>query len=137
MSIGAREMNLPDIQDQLDHRDVELDEVGVAGVRYPVTFRGGSTTQRGVASVDVTVRLPSQRHGTHMSRMIELVHEHVRDFDPRDLATVLKECAQRLDVDGVRLAVAMPVAFEVTAPASALVSGHRIDTSLPYHQARR
>ena len=123
-------MHLPDIQDEADGRGIDLDEVGVAGVRYPIQFSDGATVQGGVASVDVTVRLPADRRGTHMSRMLELVHEHLREFDPRELPTILKAAAARLDVDGVRLAVSLPVAFEVVAPASGIESWQACDVSI-------
>lgn len=123
-------MQLPDIQDQFDPRGIELDEVGVAGVRYPVRFSDGSTQQSGVASVDMTVRLPSERRGTHMSRMLALVHEHLRDFDPRELPTTLKASADRLDVVGVRLSLSLPVAFEVVAPASGIEAWQASDVSI-------
>lgn len=123
-------MQLPDIQDQPDRRGIELDEVGVAGVRYPVRFSDGTTLQSGVASVDVTVRLPANRRGTHMSRMLELVHEHLRDFDPRELPTTLKAAADRLDVDEVRLSVSLPIAFEVVSPASGIEAWQASDVSI-------
>src|SRR4051812_16433461 len=123
-------MELPDIQDLPDSRGIELDEVGVAGVRYPVRFSDGSILQSGVASVDVSVRLGADRRGTHMSRMIELVHEHLRDFDPRELPTTLKSSADRLNVDKVRLAVSMPMAFEVVAPASGIEAWQACDVSI-------
>jgi GTP cyclohydrolase I len=123
-------MHLPDIQDEPDRRGIELDKVGVAGVRYPIHFADGSTAQGGVASVDVSVRLPAGRRGTHMSRMLELIHEHLREFDPRELPTVLKAAANRLDVEGVQLSIFLPIAFEVLAPESAIASWQASDVSL-------
>lgn len=123
-------MHLPDIQDEPDARGIEIDEVGVAGVRYPIQFNDGSTFQGGVASVDVTVRLPSDRRGTHMSRMVELVHEHLREFDPRELPTILKAAAVRLEVDAVTLAISLPIAFEVVAPESGIRAWQASDVAI-------
>jgi GTP cyclohydrolase IB len=109
---------LPDIQDQVDARGIAIDHVGVSAVRYPVLFRDGSLEQSGIASCELTVTLPEIRRGTHMSRMIELIHDHAREFDPREMPTILKSAAGRLDVDSVRLSLAMALAVLVTSPAS-------------------
>lgn len=111
-------MTLPDIQDQPDERGVELDEVGIAGVRYPINVDDGSSVHSGIASVDVTVTLPAERRGTHMSRMVELIHEHLVAFDPREWPSILKSVVTRLDVDSATVALLLPVAFEVEAPTS-------------------
>ena len=113
---------LPDLQDQEDFRGVELDEVGISNVRYPVTFDDGSTRQGGIASFDVSVRLAATRRGTHMSRMVELVHDISSRLDPRELPLVVKTIAARLDVETARLSASLPIAFAVTSPASDRIS---------------
>ena len=111
-------MYLPDLQDERDQRGIDLDQVGVANVRYPVTFNDGVTTQRAIAAFDVTVTLPADRRGTHMSRMLEVVHEHLQNLQPRELPRILKTAADRLDVEDVRLKVSLPLTLLVTAPES-------------------
>lgn len=123
-------MGLPDIQDERDHRGIDLDQVGVAGVRYPVRFNDGISEQSGIATFDVTVGLPAERRGTHMSRMVEIVHEHLRELDPSELTSTLKLAADRLDVDDIRIGVALPLAFEVTAPESGLPAWEVCDVTL-------
>jgi GTP cyclohydrolase I len=109
---------LPDIQDQIDERGIELDRVGIAGVQYPVRFDDGATEHAGIATFDVTVTLPSDRRGTHMSRMVEIIHDELQDLDPARLPQALKVAADRLDVDRVQVSLSMPMAFVVRAPAS-------------------
>lgn len=111
-------MALPDIQDQIDERGIELDRVGIAGVQYPVRFDDGATEHAGIATFDVTVTLPSDRRGTHMSRMVEIIHDELQDLDPARLPQALKVAADRLDVDRVQVSLSMPMAFVVRAPAS-------------------
>ena len=123
-------MELPDIQSQRDQRGIDVDQVGVAGVRYPIHFDDGFTKQSGVATFDVSVTLPADRRGTHMSRMVEVVHEHLQEFDPREMPNVLKLAADRLDVDGVRVGVAIPLAFTVTAPESGRSAWQACDTTI-------
>jgi GTP cyclohydrolase I len=62
--------------------------------------------------------------------MLEFVHEHLRQLDPRELPTALKAAAGRLDVNGVQFDVSLPIAFEVVAPESAIASWQASDVSL-------
>ncbi|WP_256792965.1 GTP cyclohydrolase FolE2 [Terrabacter sp. Ter38] len=123
-------MILPDIQNQVDLRGIPLDEVGIDGVRMPSTFSDGATVQAGVASFEILVQLPADRRGTHMSRMVELVHEHLQIIDPRELATVLKQVASRLDVAEASIGIGLPFATRVTSPASGIQSWQASDLSL-------
>lgn len=111
-------MALPDIQDQVDNRGIELDRVGIAGVQYPVRFDDGSSQHAGIATFDVTVSLPAKRRGTHLSRMVEVIHDELQDLEPGRLPQALKVAADRLDVDMVRVGIFLPMAFLVQAPAS-------------------
>ncbi|MFD6475674.1 GTP cyclohydrolase I FolE2 [Streptomyces anulatus] len=107
-----------DIQNETDARGIELARVGIDGVRYPVSFEDGYLRQEGIADFEVTVRLQHDRRGTHMSRMVALVHEHLQRFDPRKLPTVLKTGADLLDAPAITVMMAMPVSTTVVAPAS-------------------
>lgn len=111
-------MALPDIQDQVDGRGIDLDRVGIAGVQYPLRFNDGTTIHAGIATFDVAVTLPADRRGTHMSRMVEIIHYELQDLEPERLPQALKVAADRLDVDSVQVSVALPMAFLVQAPAS-------------------
>ncbi|HEY9290008.1 MAG TPA: GTP cyclohydrolase I FolE2 [Microlunatus sp.] len=123
-------MGLPDLQDQRDRRGVRLDAVGVAGVRYPVRFDDGDTSGHGVAEIDITVALGAQRRGTHMSRMIEIIHDQLQVVDPRGFPQLLKAAAYRLDVEAVKLQVAMPLSFTVVAPESQRESYETCDVAI-------
>ena len=123
-------MALPDIQDQVDERGIELDRVGIAGVQYPVRFNDGASRHAGIATFDVTVTLPADRRGTHMSRMVEIIHDELQDLEPERLPQALKVAADRLDVDRVQVGLAMPMAFLVQAPASAKEAWQVCDVEL-------
>jgi GTP cyclohydrolase I len=113
---------LPDIQDQADSRGIALDEVGISGVRYPVELVDGTLSQSVMASFDVLVTLPADRRGTHMSRMVELIHDHFTHLDPRELALALKHVASKLDVESAQVRITHPIAIPVTAPATGRTS---------------
>ena len=122
-----------DIQNETDSRGIELDKVGIDGVRYPVSFEDGYLRQEGIADFEVTVRLQHDRRGTHMSRMVALVHEHLQRFDPRQLPTVLKTGADLLDAPAITVSMAMPVSTTVVAPASGRESKQVHDIRIEGH----
>ncbi|MEU8132149.1 GTP cyclohydrolase I FolE2 [Streptodolium elevatio] len=107
-----------DIQNETDTRGIELDRVGISGLRYPIYFEDGYLRQEGVADIEVTVRLQHDRRGTHMSRMVALVHDHLQRFDPRQLPNLLKTGAHLLDAPAFTVEVSMPISTTVVAPAS-------------------
>ena len=121
---------LPDIQDEIDARGIDLDEVGIAGLRYPTVFDDGQISQGGVGTFDVLVRLPSDRRGTHMSRMVEIVHDHLARLDPRELPLVLKHASAKLDVDSFTISCVLPVATLVISPESGRESWQASDVRL-------
>ena len=121
---------LPDIQDEFDARGIELDEVGISRLRYPTIYDDGDISQGGIGDFDVTVRLPAERRGTHMSRMVEIVHKNLAKIDPRELPLVLKGAAAKLDVDDVEIRCALPIATPVTSPQSRRESWQTSDVRL-------
>ncbi|MGW1914971.1 GTP cyclohydrolase, FolE2/MptA family [Streptomyces sp. NPDC002076] len=107
-----------DIQNETDARGIEIDDVGISGLRYPLYFEDGHLRQEGIAEIEVTVRLQHDRRGTHMSRMVAFAHEHLRRFDPRKLPYLLKVGADLLDAPAFAVAIDVPLSTTVVAPAS-------------------
>lgn len=110
---------LPDVQGAPDTRGVTIDEVGVSGLRYPLTFDDGAIDQSGIADVEMTVSLPADRRGTHMSRMVQAVEAHLSTVNPLELHTAFKAIAALMDTSDLRIAVSMSFATRVTSPATA------------------
>jgi GTP cyclohydrolase FolE2 len=135
MTIQDASLPLPDIQASGDSRGIEIDEVGIDNLRYPATFSDGELDQAGVATFRVTVRLPAERRGTHMSRMVELVDTHLRIIDPRDLHRACKFGAALLEVDELRLTVSTAISIPVSAPSSARSSEQVHDICLDVVQS--
>jgi GTP cyclohydrolase I len=117
--------SLPDVQGADDSRGVEIDEVGISGLRYPLTFDDGQSTQTGVADIEVTVGLPADRRGTHMSRMVQAVEDHLGLVNPYELHTAFKTIAGLLDTVDLRITLAMAVGTRIASPATA-ISGYQV-----------
>ncbi|MFJ4002965.1 GTP cyclohydrolase I FolE2 [Streptomyces sp. NPDC090023] len=119
-----------DIQNEVDSRNIAIDEVGISGLRYPVTFDDGHTCQNGIADISVTVGLQADRRGTHMSRMIALVHEEVATVAPERLHIALKRGMALLEAPTLTVTVSLPIAMAVIAPASERQSWQAHDVTI-------
>jgi GTP cyclohydrolase I len=107
-----------DVQGEVDGRGIAIDQVGISGLRQPVQFDDGFLQQSGIADFEVTVRLPDDRRGTHMSRMVQAVQASLSVVNPEVLPAALKSLVHLLEVDSATIVMTMPVATAVTAPVS-------------------
>ena len=65
---------LPDVQASHDARALAIQHVGVRGLRYPLSVSDGDGhVQHTVATIEMTVGLPPEVKGTHMSRFVEIL----------------------------------------------------------------
>ena len=91
---------LPDIQSLEDNREVAIDRVGVSHVRHPalVTDTDG-TAQPVTATFCMTVSLPGNVKGTHMSRFLQILPEHQDSLGPGRLDNLVTELRTALDAE--------------------------------------
>lgn len=114
---------MEDVQSRSDNRDLPIDLVGVIGLRYPITVRDKERQrQKTVAEMSLSVSLPHHFKGTHMSRFIEVVHEHRDQVDMETLPSIVTALRERLEAERARIEVRFPYFVEKTAPASGLRS---------------
>ncbi|MCB1755315.1 MAG: GTP cyclohydrolase I FolE2 [Gammaproteobacteria bacterium] len=111
---------IPDVQSYVDHRHVAIDRVGIRRIRHPVTVvdRSGQK-QHTVATFSMTVFLPEDRKGTHMSRFAQLLNEH--DHDAHSVANfveLFREMNRRLDSSEGTIEMSFSYFINKTAPVS-------------------
>ena len=109
---------LADIQAQVDHREVRIDAVGIKGVRHPITIRAGTRLAPTVATLSMTVGLPADVKGTHMSRFVECLQAQVHPFDQRSFKAMLFDMLDRLDARTGCVEMRFPYFVRKTAPVS-------------------
>ena len=110
---------MEDVQSYADERRIAIDRVGVRGLRYPITVLDPSNrTQGTTAEITMSVSLPHQFKGTHMSRFIEVLNEHRGEVTLRTLPTILADLRRRLEAEQAHVKVAFPYFIERTAPVS-------------------
>lgn len=110
---------LEDVQGQFDARAVPIDEVGISDLRYPVRVAGrGGTVQSSVATVSATVDLAADVRGTHMSRFVQVLEEHLTVLDPQACASLAEHLRERLNASRAGLSLDFPYFVERNAPVS-------------------
>lgn len=120
--MNAPERVLPDIQSQDDGRGLQIDAVGVAGVRYPMTLRAGSRLLPTVATCTMTVALPAGVRGTHMSRFVELLEASTEPLDLQGFQAMLEDMLKRLGAQQGMLEMRFAYFVTKTAPVSKVKS---------------
>ena len=122
---------LPDIQSTEDSRDLEIQRVGVRGLRYPMAVRcadGGSVAT--IATLAMTIALPPDVKGTHMSRFVELLEAQVDAITLDGLRGMCADMLYRLDASAGRIEVSFPYFTRKQAPVSGVESLLDIDAGV-------
>src|SRR5690349_9539146 len=119
---APQRVGLPDIQALVDSRDVAIDEVGIKGVRYPVTLLAPQGPQPTVAAFSMTVALPASTKGTHMSRFVEILEAQVAPLDEAAFGAMVRAMLERLDARAGTVEMAFTYFRRKAAPVSGIES---------------
>lgn len=114
--------SIPDIQSQIDRRNLRIDDVGVKGVRYPLTINSGGNSLPTIVTLALTVGLSASEKGTHMSRFIELLEAQAGALDPAGFKSMVLDMLRRLDAQTGTIEMRFPYFVKKTAPVSAVKS---------------
>ena len=122
---------LPDIQSQRDERALAIQQVGIKGLRYPmqVSAEGGNVVHT-VADLTMTVALPADQKGTHMSRFVDLLESSNDAPESPTLASLCEQMLIRLDAREGRIEASFPYFIYKTAPVSGVRSLLDVDVRL-------
>jgi len=108
-----------DIQNHRDERRMPIDKVGVCDLQYPiVVLDRKNQRQSTIAKISLSVNLPHEFKGTHMSRFIEVLNEHRGEVTMHTLPVILGQLRTRLKAESAHMEVAFPYFLERSAPAS-------------------
>lgn len=110
---------MKDIQSQRDHRNLDVDRVGIKDIRYPVVLsdrdKGKQST---VARINMYVRLPHNFKGTHMSRFVEILSRHSDDINLYSVGHILDEMKDRLESEEAFIELSFNYFLMKKAPVS-------------------
>lgn len=114
---------LVDIQSTKDLRNIPIDRVGVRKVKYPIYVRvcGSGKMCQTVGEFTLTVDLPREFKGTHMSRFLEVLGEHNSDISAETIPDILARLRDRLLAETSHLEVTFIYFREKAAPVTGKV----------------
>jgi GTP cyclohydrolase IB len=121
---------LPDVQSSADLRQLAIQQVGVRGIRHPVTIATSNGPQPTVASIDMFVGLPAHQKGTHMSRFIALLQESREPLSVAVMGSLLRSMLQRLEASSGSIEARFAYFANKAAPVSGVESLMDYDVTL-------
>jgi GTP cyclohydrolase IB len=113
------EMAMRDIQNQKDNRNIDIQKVGVKGIKYPIVVLDRMNgTQHVNATINIYVDLPHHFKGTHMSRFVEILNEFRGQINIKTFHKILQEVKDKLHAESAHMEIEFPYFVEKTAPVS-------------------
>ncbi|MBO5244959.1 MAG: GTP cyclohydrolase I FolE2 [Selenomonadales bacterium] len=111
---------MKDVQNSIDKRGIAIQKVGISRLALPFLVRqkdGGM--QSVLATIQMTVALPKECKGTHMSRFVEILSEwRQKPISSLEMKGILADAIVRLEADEAQLDIAFKYFLEKEAPAS-------------------
>ena len=115
--------DLPDTQNNLDTRQIIIDRVGIKDISHPITYvdRDGNKSPT-VGNFTMTVTLPENVKGTHMSRFIQILNEGPCEFDSSNFGKIIEKVRDRLESETAHIILDFPFFRKKKAPSSGVES---------------
>ncbi|ARP86054.1 GTP cyclohydrolase FolE2 [Bordetella genomosp. 9] len=115
---------MPDIQSSADTRHIPIQRVGIRGVRHPMLVQAADgSAMATVANWTLTVALPAQEKGTHMSRFVALLEKYRQvPMTPAAFRDMAREMLPLLHAQRGDITAAFPYFINKSAPVSGVQS---------------
>jgi len=114
---------LPDTQNTKDIRNIVINQVGIKDILHPINFvNRDNESHPSVANFTMTVELPANVKGTHMSRFIEILNDGECSFGIESFMNLVQKVADKLESNDARVIVDFPFFRNKRAPSSGVQS---------------
>ena len=114
---------LPDTQNTKDIRNIVINQVGIKDILHPIKFvNRDNESHPTIANFTMTVRLPENVKGTHMSRFIEILNDGECSFGIDTFMNLVQTVADKLDSSDAQIIVDFPFFRNKKAPSSGVES---------------
>lgn len=121
---------IADVRSTRDLRNLPINQVGIKDLRFPITLRTAEGEQATVARLTMTVYLPAEQKGTHMSRFVALMEQQTEALSFERLQQLTREMVELLDSHSGKISVSFPFFRKKTAPVSGIQSLLDYDVTL-------
>ena len=113
---------LKDVQNFKDNRGIDIQSVGVRDVEIPLIIQRKNDTEQVVsAKAKMSVSLPKEYRGTHMSRFVEILSEWgQKNLLGVDIEGCLQEIVHRLEAKSAKVKFEFKYFINKKAPVSRL-----------------
>lgn len=121
---------MKDVQNTTDVRGIDIQRVGVSDVHLPFLIKTkDGHFQSVLAKIRLTVDLPKEFKGTHMSRFIEVLSDwSQKPVSSKEMQLILADVARRLNAKQAQIDIEFKYFVEKVAPVSGLKSMLDYDT---------
>ena len=109
---------IQDIQSNADTRAVAINRVGIRALKLPMMFKEGAAASPTVGEWDAATDLAADRRGTHMSRLVRVLHDNSRECDFASFTRLPHRLKEKLEATECFLSVRFSCFVEKTAPVS-------------------
>jgi GTP cyclohydrolase I len=114
---------IADVQNLEDTRRIDIDKVGIKGIRHPVRVKDRSGgEQHTIANFNMYVYLPHNFKGTHMSRFVEILNQHSTEITVESFKKMLPEMTAKLASEAGIIEMSFPYFVNKSAPVSGVKS---------------
>jgi len=119
----SRDDTIEDVQSRADSRRIPINRVGIKNITHPIRVKDRSAgEQHSIANFNMYVNLPHNFKGTHMSRFVEILHNHEREISVDSFRSMLEEMTDRLEADAGHIEMTFPFFVMKKAPVSGVES---------------
>ncbi|MCE5202241.1 MAG: GTP cyclohydrolase FolE2 [Synergistaceae bacterium] len=117
-----------DVQSEHDARNIPIDRVGISNISWPIQVLDRKHgTQDTIADVSLSVFLPRDYRGTHMSRFVEVLSEQEKQVTFHNMEDLLRSLQVRLNADEAHADFEFPYFITKSAPVSGSKGRMRYD----------
>jgi GTP cyclohydrolase I len=117
---------MKDIQSQKDYRNIPIRNVGIKELKWPICVMDKSEgKQHTIAKMSLSVDLPDDIRGTHMSRFVEVVNE-LDTVAPKGLEEMLDKLKARLDAKTAYCRIEFDYFIKKPSPVTGVLSPYDI-----------
>jgi len=113
---------MADVQSTRDERSLPIEQVGIRGVRHPLTIRTKTGSFPSVGNFEMDVALPAHIKGTHMSRFMAILQQQDEPIDSTSVVSMVREMLPLLDATEGRVQFTYTHFVKKAAPVSGVES---------------
>ena len=118
-SAETKSQALADVQAQSDNRNIPLEKVGISDLSYPITVLDrASNQQKTIAKISLSVNLPHDYRGAHLSRFVEALLRHHQKIGVGEISEILEDIRNRLQSEKSQIELSFPYFIERKAPVT-------------------